>query len=178
MFPILNPPPTSLPIPSLWVIPVHQPQASSHIFFVNLFLLKIPCISSHQVFCFSEATTLSSSLVLFDVPQSKLTPSLKKVFLYFYLCVYLCIKYISIFREDIIIPSLKDQPLILLCFFVFFFTLPYCIGFAIHQHESSTGVHMFPIMNSLSHLPPHTIPLGHPSAPAPSILYHASNLDW
>ena len=27
-------------------------------------------------------------------------------------------------------------------------------------------------------LPPHTIPLGHPSAPAPSIQYHTSNLDW
>ena len=27
-------------------------------------------------------------------------------------------------------------------------------------------------------LPPHTLPLGHPSAPAPSIQYHASNLDW
>ena len=26
--------------------------------------------------------------------------------------------------------------------------------------------------------PPHTIPLGHPSAPAPSIQYRASNLDW
>ena len=29
-----------------------------------------------------------------------------------------------------------------------------------------------------SHVHPLTIPLGHPSAPAPSILYHASNLDW
>ena len=57
-------------------------------------------------------------------------------------------------------------------------TLQYCIGFAIHQHESTMGVHMFPILNPASHLSPHTIPLGHPSAPAPSILYHASNLDW
>ena len=55
----------------------------------------------------------------------------------------------------------------------------YCIGFAIHQHESTTGVHVFPILNPPpSYIPPRTIPLGHPSAPAPSILYPASNLDW
>ena len=29
-----------------------------------------------------------------------------------------------------------------------------------------------------TYLPPHTIPLGHPSATAPSFLYSASNLDW
>ena len=40
------------------------------------------------------------------------------------------------------------------------------------------GVHVFPILNPASHLPPDPIPLGHPSAPAPSIQYHASNLDW
>ena len=39
------------------------------------------------------------------------------------------------------------------------------------------GVHVFPILNPRCHLPLHPIPLGHPSAPATSILYHTSNLD-
>ena len=57
-------------------------------------------------------------------------------------------------------------------------TLQYCIGFSIHQHESATGIYVFPILNPSSLVPPRTIPLGRPSAPAPSIQYHALNLDW
>ena len=37
---------------------------------------------------------------------------------------------------------------------------------------------VYPRSPSWTLLPPHTIPLGDPSAPAPSIQYRASNLDW
>ena len=57
-------------------------------------------------------------------------------------------------------------------------TLQHCIGFAIHQHESTTGCTRVPHPEPPSDLPPHTIPLGNPSAPAPSILYPTLNLDW
>ena len=58
----------------------------------------------------------------------------------------------------------------------FYFTLQYCIAFAIHWHESTTGVLEFH-PEPRSNLSLHIISLGHPSAPAPSILYPVSNLD-
>ena len=62
--------------------------------------------------------------------------------------------------------------------FLLNFTWQYCIGFAIHWHESTTGVHVFPNMKPPSHLLPHNISLGHPRAPAPSILYPALDINW
>ena len=37
--------------------------------------------------------------------------------------------------------------LLLLFFFIYFLTLQYCIGFAIYQYESATGIHVFPVLN-------------------------------
>ena len=60
--------------------------------------------------------------------------------------------------------------------YLFNFTLLYwfCHTLTWISHRCTRVPHPEPS----SHLPPHPIPLGHPSAPAPSILYPASNLDW
>ena len=54
-------------------------------------------------------------------------------------------------------------------------TLQYC-G-AIQWRESAMGVHVSPCPKAPSHLSPHPIPLGSPSPPTLSALFHASNLD-
>ena len=80
--------------------------------------------------------------------------------------------------------SAKDryfQTVLLLKTLFFFFTLFYFTILYWFCH-TSTWVHhgctWVPNPEPPSHLPHHTISLGHPSAPAPSILYPVSNIDW
>ena len=76
-------------------------------------------------------------------------------------------------------------PIILFIFFPPFIfiswrliTLEYCSGFCHTLTWISHGFTCVPHPDPSFHLPPHPIPLGHPSATAPSILSHASNLAW
>ena len=68
-------------------------------------------------------------------------------------------------------------------FFLIYFnwrliTLQYCSGFCHTLTWISHGCMCVPHPEPPSHIPPHPIPLGHPSAPALSTLSHALNLDW
>ena len=56
-------------------------------------------------------------------------------------------------------------------------TLQCCIGFA-YISMNRHGCTRVPHPEPPSHLPLRTIPLGRPSAPAPSIQYRALNLNW
>ena len=68
-----------------------------------------------------------------------------------------------------------------ICFIYFFFTL-FCFTILYWFCHTLTWIHhrctWVPKHEPPSHLPPLIISLDHPRAPAPSILYPASNIDW
>ena len=76
----------------------------------------------------------------------------------------------------------RERTYVLSLLFFFFnwrlITLQYCGGFWHTFTWISHGCTCVPHPDPPSHLPPHPIPQGHPSAPALSTLSHASNLDW
>ena len=78
--------------------------------------------------------------------------------------------------QSFIYLFLKFYLFIIIIIFFFYFTILYwfCHTSTYIRHGCTCVPHPEPP----SHLPPHTIPLGHPSAPAPSFLYPALNLDW
>ena len=94
---------------------------------------------------------------------------------------------INCFLTSDSIHAVINEVILLNCLFIYFWykfiyfnwrliTLQY-LWFC----HTSTWIHhgctRVPHLEPPSHLPSYTIPLGHPRAPAPSTLYHASNLD-
>ena len=79
VFPILIPPSTSLPIPSLWVFLVHQPWA------------PVSCIQPGLVICFTLDNILVSMLFFQNVPPSP-SPQSPKV-CSVHLCLFFCLIY-------------------------------------------------------------------------------------
>ena len=85
-------------------------------------------------------------------------------------------------REDGLLSHQRTISLLAVFFFfvfyfikLFFLTLQIVLVF---PNIKMNPPQVYMCSPSWTLLPPHTIPLGHPSALAPSIQYHASNLDW
>ena len=68
VFPIPIPPPTSLPLPPLWVFPVHQVRA------------RVSCIQPGLVICFILDSILVSMLFSLNIPPSPSPTKSKSLF--------------------------------------------------------------------------------------------------
>ena len=79
-------------------------------------------------------------------------------------------------REFTSIPGLLTVFFLIFIFTLFYFTILcwFCHTLTWIHH----GCTCDPKHEPPSHLPPHNIPLGHPRAPAPSMLSPASDIDW
>ena len=77
VFPILNPAPTSLPIPSLWIIPVHQPQ-------VSCILHQIWTGDSFHIWYY-----ICFSAILPNHPTLSISHRVRKTVLY--ICLFCCL---------------------------------------------------------------------------------------
>ena len=89
----------------------------------------------------------------------------------------------SLGQKYLLEKGIATHSSILFCLFVCFnFILFFNFTILYWFCHISTWIHhrytRVPHPEPSSLLPPHTIPLGCPSAPAPSIQYRASNLDW
>ena len=80
--------------------------------------------------------------------------------------------------RSFIVSGLTFRSSILLNFYFYFILLYNTVLVLPYIDMDPTRVYMRSKYEPPSHLPPHNISLGHPRAPAPSILYPASNLDW
>ena len=101
VFPILNAPPISLPIPSLWVIPLHQPQASC----IMYQTWTGDSFDMWYFTCFNAILPYHPTLTLSWSPKD----------CSIHLCLFCCLTY-------------RVQPLFLKIFFLSsLLTLPFCV---------------------------------------------------
>ena len=129
MFPILNPPPTSLPIPSLWVIPVYQPQASC---ILHRTWTDDPFLILYYT-CFNAILPNHHTLPL---PQGPKDCSI-------HLCLFCCLTY------RVIVTIFLNYIYIYIYIYIHIHILVYCIGVflsgLLHSLMGSSFIHLIRI---------------------------------